>query len=95
MNSHEDKVELKRGARTKGKFDLHESLGFFFTSICFKKHRIPRYREETTTSQVQKTEAGWTGMCWNQYKAPWFFLLSQSVTNLEILNGSLTHTLSL
>ena len=28
MASHEEKVELKRGARTKGKFDLHESLVF-------------------------------------------------------------------
>lgn len=27
MASHEDKVELRRGGRTKGKFDLHELLG--------------------------------------------------------------------
>lgn len=27
MASHEDKVELKRGGRSKGKFDLHEQLG--------------------------------------------------------------------
>ena len=28
MSSHEDKVDLKRGGRTKGMFDLHESPGF-------------------------------------------------------------------
>lgn len=27
MASHEDRVELKRGGRSKGKFDLHEQLG--------------------------------------------------------------------
>ena len=32
MSSHEDKVELRRGTRSKGKFDLHEPLVFTVTS---------------------------------------------------------------